>query len=151
MQNKYKFSHINIIAKDWKLLSKFYQEVFGCIPVLPERNYFGKELAKGTGIENAALQGIHLQLPGFINNAPTLEIFSYNFNETNLKSVSNRLGLRHLAFEVENVFDAREKVLSTGGKAIGEIVSLKISTGRKVTWCYVTDPEENIIELQKWN
>ena len=36
-----KFTHTNIVAKDWKTLSLFYQEVFGCVPVPPERDIQG--------------------------------------------------------------------------------------------------------------
>ena len=32
------FVHVNLIARDWKLLSAFYQRVFNCEPVLPERS-----------------------------------------------------------------------------------------------------------------
>jgi hypothetical protein len=28
---------------------------------------------------------------------------------------------------------------------------MQIATGAKVTWCYVTDMEGNIIELQSWS
>jgi hypothetical protein len=28
---------------------------------------------------------------------------------------------------------------------------MRTSDGRRVTWCYVTDPEGNILELQAWN
>jgi predicted enzyme related to lactoylglutathione lyase len=38
---KIKFTHTNIIAKDWKKLSQFYQEVFECVPVPPERDMQG--------------------------------------------------------------------------------------------------------------
>ena len=34
--------------------------------------------------------------------------------------------------------------------AIGEVVTLQTATGARVTWCYVTDPEDNMIELQAW-
>ena len=37
-----------------------------------------------------------------------------------------------------------------GGQAIGEIVTLTTSVGRRVTFCYVRDPEGNILELQSW-
>jgi catechol-2,3-dioxygenase len=33
---------------------------------------------------------------------------------------------------------------------VGEVVTLTTAAGRRVTWCYVTDPEGNIIELQSW-
>jgi hypothetical protein len=41
-------------------------------------------------------------------------------------------------------------VLAAGGSAVGEVVTLTTSAGGRVTCCYVTDPEENIIELQSW-
>jgi hypothetical protein len=30
-------------------------------------------------------------------------------------------------------------------------VTLTTSAGSTVTWCYVADPEGNIVELQRWN
>src|SRR5688572_27016745 len=72
-----KYVHTNLIARDWRELANFYETVLGCIPVPPERNYSGPELAAGTGILGASLQGIHLRLPGFEDEGPTLEIFSY--------------------------------------------------------------------------
>ena len=32
-----RFVHVNLVARDWKLLSDFYQHVFNCKPVLPFR------------------------------------------------------------------------------------------------------------------
>jgi catechol 2,3-dioxygenase-like lactoylglutathione lyase family enzyme len=63
----------------------------------------------------------------------------------------NRPGFAHLAFEVDSVVDARRHVLAAGGRAVGEVVTLTTATGARVTWCYVTDPEGNIIELQSWS
>jgi hypothetical protein len=34
------------------------------------------------------------------------------------------------------------------GLAVGEIVTVTTANGTQITWCYVTDPEGNIIELQ---
>jgi len=48
---------------------------------------------------------------------------------------------------VADVADARKAVLQRGGRAIGENVTLEVAIDAKVTWCYVTDPEGNIIEL----
>ena len=53
-QGNHKYIHTNIIAKDWKSLADFYQEVFGCIKVMPERNLKGKWIDTGTGIEATA-------------------------------------------------------------------------------------------------
>ena len=151
MKIRSKYVHTNLIANDWRTLSAFYIDMFGCIPVPPERNFSGEKLEAGTGIRGAALQGIHLRLPGYGENGPTLEIFSYNVQDIREESVVNRPGFCDIAFSVEDVNEAREKILLAGGKAIGEVVTLQVATGAKVTWCYVTDPEGNIIELQSWS
>lgn len=146
-----RYVHTNLIAADWRALSDFYQQLFGCVPVPPERDYQGEKLEAGTGIPGAHLRGIHLRLPGYGENGPTLEIFSYDALAERGVTTVNRPGFGHIAFVVDDVAQARDAVLQRGGRAIGEIVTLEIATGAKVTWCYVADPESNIIELQTWS
>ncbi len=147
---KAKFKHTNIVAKDWKKLARFYKDVFGCTPVPPERNHSGQWLDDGVGVKNARISGMHLRLPGFGDNGPTLEIFTYAEAEENAPSRSHRLGLRHIAFEVEDVEAAYHQVLSKGGQKIGGIVSREVPGAGLLVFAYVTDPEGNIIELQNW-
>lgn len=61
-----------------------------------------------------------------------------------------RPGWGHIAFQVGDVAEAVEAVLAAGGGRIGETVTLTTADGRRVTWCYTTDPEGNIVELQSW-
>ena len=146
-----RYAHTNLISRDWRTLAKFYIDLFGCELVPPERDYSGAALEAGTGLPGAAMSGAHLRLPGHGPQGPTLEIYTY----TNLAQGSppqvNCPGYAHLAFEVASVADARREVLAAGGAPVGEIVTLATAAGRKVTWCYVTDPEGNIIELQSWD
>jgi len=151
MTIKAKYVHTNLIAEDWKKLSQFYQKVFGCYVVPPERDFKGEKLEAGTGIHGAQLKGVHLRLPGYGDDGPTLEIFTYSPQEDKLQTKINRPGYGHLAFQVNDVAKAKELILSEGGQEIGEVVELQVATGAKVIWCYVTDPEGNAIELQKWN
>jgi catechol 2,3-dioxygenase-like lactoylglutathione lyase family enzyme len=143
-----RFVHTNLIARDWRALAAFYQAVFGCVPVLPERRFSGPVLEAGTGVRGAALQGIHLRLPGHGDGGPTLEIFSCAEPVDGPEPAVNRPGLAHLAFAVESVAEARAEVLAAGGQPVGDVVTLMISDGRAVMWCYVRDPEGNVIELQ---
>lgn len=145
-----KYMHTNLIAGDWRALAGFYQQVFGCVPVPPERDFQGELLEAGTGIPGAHLRGAHLRLPGWGEAGPTLEIFSYEPQESRLPTAVNRPGFGHIAFSVEDVAAAREAVLQAGGRPVGEVVTLQVATGARVTWCYVTDPEGNVIELQAW-
>ena len=146
-----KFAHTNLIARDWRTLADFYVRIFGCVPVPPERNYSGADLESGTGVCGASLQGVHLRLPGSKDRGPTLEVYSYSKLADGPQPVVNRPGFGHIAFEVESVADARQEVLAAGGDPVGEVVTLTTSAGTKVTWCYVTDPEGNIVELQSWD
>jgi predicted enzyme related to lactoylglutathione lyase len=145
-----RYAHTNLIARDWRALAAFYQSVFGCVPVPPERDYAGPTLEAGTGIVGAALVGAHLRLPGHGPDGPTLEIFSYSVLADAPVPQVNRPGYGHIAFVVVDVDAARREVLAAGGSAIGEVVTLQPGGGARVTWCYVTDPEGNILELQSW-
>lgn len=151
MTIKAKYVHTNLIAEDWHALARFYQEVFGCIPIPPERDFQGETLEAGTGIPNAHLRGIHLLMPGYTETEPTLEIFSYTPQAARSDTLVNRPGFAHIAFQVQDVFAARTAVLAAGGKSVGDVVTLTIATGAKVTWCYLADPEGNLIEVQSWD
>jgi catechol 2,3-dioxygenase-like lactoylglutathione lyase family enzyme len=107
-------------------------------------------LEAGTGITGVHLHGVHLRLPGCGTDGPTLEIFQYNFQEESGRKAVNRLGYAHIAFSVEDVPSARQAILQAGGTTVGEVVVVPIAGRGKVTWCYVRDPEGNIIELQSW-
>ncbi len=150
MAIKSRFVHTNLVARDWQRLSRFYQDVFGCRPVPPERHYRGVDLERGTGVPGTELHGVHLLMPGYDSDGPTLEIYNYTILQEGFLPSVNRPGFGHIAFSVDEVREAREAVLAAGGGSVGEIVTLQTATGSRVTWCYVRDPEGNIIELQSW-
>jgi predicted enzyme related to lactoylglutathione lyase len=144
-----KYVHTNLIARDWRRLATFYENVFGCVRVLPERDLSGEWLARGSGIANARLRGVHLRLPGPGHDGPTLEIFQYDECEATPAAAANRVGFGHIAFAVDDVEAAREAVLAAGGSALGTIEAVVIPEAGRITWTYVRDPEGNIIELQR--
>jgi predicted enzyme related to lactoylglutathione lyase len=146
-----RFVHTNLIAKNWKMLAEFYERVFGCVRVPPERNLSGEWLEKVTGVHGAEIHGLHLRLPGYGDEGPSLEIFQYNYQKKRPETGLNRPGFAHIAFAVEDIEAAREKVLAAGGRSIGEVVSVEIPDAGRITFVYVTDPEGNIIELQRWS
>lgn len=147
-----KYVHTNIISKNWEILSAFYQKVFECIPVPPIRDQFGDWLDKGAGLKNAHLKGVHLRLPGHGDHGPTLEIYSYAaMEEKPSLALANREGFGHIAFLVDNVQVICQKVLENGGQALGEITTNQVPGVGMLTFVYMTDPENNIIELQNWS
>jgi predicted enzyme related to lactoylglutathione lyase len=145
-----RYAHTNIISHDWRNLAKFYQDVFDCRPVPPVRSQTGEWLDKATGVANAALEGVHLRLPGYGDQGPTLEIYSYQRMEEKPPSVANRKGFGHIAFEVNDVPGVLERLLAAGGRPVGTLVENEVPGVGIITVVYAADPEGNIIELQSW-
>jgi catechol 2,3-dioxygenase-like lactoylglutathione lyase family enzyme len=146
-----RFVHTNIVARDWQKLAAFYEHVLGCVPVPPERELSGQWLEDATAVPAAEIRGVHLRLPGYGSDGPTLEIFEYNYQREPLKLAINRPGLAHIAFAVDDVIAARDAVIAAGGGTVGQIVSVDIPGAGEITFVYATDPEGNILELQHWS
>jgi predicted enzyme related to lactoylglutathione lyase len=146
-----RFVHTNLVAQDWKGLARFYERVFGCTPVPPERDLSGQWLEDATGVPDAQIRGAHLRLPGCGPDGPTLEIFQYNRQAKRPTTAINRPGFTHIAFAVDDVKAARDAVIAAGGRTVGEVVTLEVPGAGSVTFVYLTDPEGNIIELQHWS
>lgn len=146
-----KYGHTNIITRDWKKLADFYETVFDCLPVPPQRDQKGDWLSRGTGVQDAHLQGVHLRLPGYGNEGPTLEIYQYHEVIENKKPVPNMKGLGHLAFQVSDIADTLNRAMKHGASRIGEISTHIVEGVGLLTFIYISDPDGNIIELQNWS
>ena len=146
-----RFAHVNLIARDWKELAQFYEQVLGCERMPPERDASGHELDEATGVRGAHVRGAHLRLPGTGRDGPTLEIFQYFPEGPPARPAINRPGFAHIAFAVDDVPSALDAVLAAGGGALGNVVSLDVPGAGQVKFVYATDPEGNIIELQQWS
>jgi len=117
-----RYVHTNIIAKDCEKLIEFYKEVFNCRSINEKRDLRGSWLDKMTGISDAHIVGEHLVMPGYDENHPTIEIFSYDQMEGDCTHRINAYGIAHLAFEVDNVAETLEKLLAKGGGMVCELV-----------------------------
>ena len=151
MDLKAKYVHTNLIAKDWKKLAAFYEKIFGCVKILPERNLSGIWIDDATNLSNINIKGIHLRLPGYGDSGPTLEIFQYNKSIEDRKAMINQHGIAHIAFLVDDVERVVEELIREGGTLVGKIVNADIEGAGNITFAYARDPEGNILEIQKWN
>lgn len=153
MTDNIKYVHTNLIAEDWKKLAHFYTTVFGCKAIYPERNISGEWLDQITGLSSSKIEGLHLSLPGYDAEGPTLEIFQYqspNFINSEAHHL-NKPGFGHIAFHVDNVQKVLGDIVAHGGKVYGDVVRKEYSElQRTLTITYAMDPEGNFIELQNW-
>ena len=146
-----KFTHTNLITHDWQRLAEFYIDVFQCQIKPPVRKQSGDWLSKGTGVLDAALEGVHLILPGYKSDGPTLEIYSYEKTLDLQETQPNQRGIGHLAFEVADVESVLQTVINHGGSKNGEISETVVDGVGKITFVYARDPDGNLIELQHWD
>jgi len=144
------FAHVDLVARDWKRLAAFYEEIFGCIRVPPERRLSGAWLDAATGLPGAAIRGVHLRLPGMGEGGPTLEVLQYAAEAERPPTATNRPGFGHIAFSVDDVQAALDSVVAAGGGPVGDVVTSEIPGAGAITFVYATDPEGNVIELQRW-
>jgi predicted enzyme related to lactoylglutathione lyase len=151
MPIKAKYAHTNLTARDWRRLVRFYCDVFGCKRRPPERDLSGSWLDELTAVPGAHLTGIHLGLPGFGDDGPTLEIFSYDVMNTSAFPVVNEPGFGHIAFQVDDVQAAVEAVKAQGGGLVGNVATTEVPGVGRLKVAYARDPEGNIVELQNWS
>jgi catechol 2,3-dioxygenase-like lactoylglutathione lyase family enzyme len=146
----FRYVHTNIIARDANRLIAFYKKALHCQSIGETRDLRGPWLDEITNLHGAHLQGEHLLLPGYEDDHPTLEIFSYDELGEAIPAEVNRPGLAHLAFEVDDVRETLEQIIAAGGSRLGEVTTASYPNDVEATFVYARDPEGNIIELQSW-
>lgn len=146
----FRYAHTDIIARDPEKLIKFYKTVFHCKSIGETRDLRGGWLDDMTGVRDAHITGEHLLLPGWGDDHPTLEIFSYDEVGTHIPPQINRAGISHIAFEVDDVEETMREVIKAGGRAYGKVVRADYPHDMEAVFVYVCDPEQNVIELQSW-
>ncbi|WP_252730090.1 SMU1112c/YaeR family gloxylase I-like metalloprotein [Zobellia uliginosa] len=121
-----KIHHIAIICSDYQKSKHFYVEILG-LEILNE--VFRKER-----------QSYKLDLA--LNGKYIIELFSFP-NPPQRPSRPEAQGLRHLAFEVDNVSEERERLIKKGVDV--EPIRTDEFTGRKFT--FFADPDDLPLEL----
>jgi len=142
-----RYMHTNIVAEDWRRIAAFYEEVFDCerVRTVAETRPW---LAEGTGVPGAAVEGVHLRLPGGSADGPTIEVYSLSPLPDDERPFGViRRGFGHLAFLVDDVPDVLDRVLAAGGSRLGTVVEVE-GAGALHQFVYARDPEGNVIEIQ---
>lgn len=137
-----KFLHVNIVARDWRTLSKYYQDVFGCRPMDPQRGYSGDWIETVVGQKGVVIEGEHIEVPGYGEGGPTLEIFGYKPDGTQGPLKVYDYGFAHICFQVEDVAATLRKILEHGGSILSTY-----EDPFSERCVYTKDPEGNIVEI----
>lgn len=143
-----KIDHINIVVTDLERSASFYEQVFGM-----ERGFSatleGPWIEMVTGLQGVSASCLFLDNP---NGGTRIELLRYDapVGEGNpLNSLPNTLGMRHIAFEVEDMAQVLEQLQALGRAPISEPVEVPFkvgSLGRKKL-CYFHDPDGTLLEI----
>jgi len=134
--------HTGIVVEDLEKMSDFYIALgFTNFSKAVEEGEF---IDKVTGLIKTKLEWIKLKSPdGYL-----LELLKYhshpdsNYIATNANAYD--MGCSHLAYTVDNIEIARQKIIDAGG-SVGDSPALSSNGKFKVAYCH--DPEGVIIEI----
>ena len=142
-----RYDHINIGARNVERLADFYEQVFGCTRLSAGVRMSGALMARGMGLRDAEVHAVWMRFPGHGDEGPMLELFEYTQSLERPKSYANHHGYNHIAFEVPNVEVTADAVIAAGGSRLGEIVDFESPSEGVITFVFLRDPEDNIVQL----
>lgn len=145
--------HINIVVSDLEKSVRFYTELLGFIE--SKRAHL-----EGDWIESiVGLKGVVADVAFIVAPAgePRIELLCYKTPTGEAipsNSFANTVGLRHIAFRVDDVYAAAEKLKNAGVKLLGEpvVVPETVVThdaGHKML-CYFHDPDGVLLEITEY-
>jgi catechol 2,3-dioxygenase-like lactoylglutathione lyase family enzyme len=133
------FSHPGIVVPDLEKAAAFYRDMFGFRVIGEEGWEDNPDVDKAIGCPNSASNGVMMA-----GHNCFLELFEYRApQQTTLppdRYLAHEMGIRHIAFYVDDVKKEFERLLSLGGSKLGDLVE-------GGTAVYARDPFGNMIEL----
>jgi catechol 2,3-dioxygenase-like lactoylglutathione lyase family enzyme len=142
--------HVNLVVADLPRMLAFYRDVLG-LKVTKEVAISGDWIGKTVGLENVRAEVVYLDLPA----GPRIELLRYiSPDAVHAPDVDrpNALGLRHLAFRVEDIDAVSARLRAAGVEFFSGVQTVPDSQvtyagGVRKRLVYFRDPEGNILEL----
>lgn len=135
-----KLHHTGFVVRDRDNAVAFYRDVVG-LNVISEYERIGPGIDQVIGYEQAHLRAAILDLGG----GHILELIQYLRPPSDERPTEERstIGATHLAFQVDDIQAAYEKLTEGGAKMMNPPAEL--APGR--VGCYLQDPDGNWLEL----
>lgn len=145
--------HLNIVVTDMERSVRFYTELLG-FRQTAEVHLEGDWIGRIVGLEGVKARAVFIEPPG---GGPRIELLHYTTPAGSARpenSRANTLGLRHLAFRVEDIAAMAAKLRAAGVTLFSEPVRVpagvvKFAAGDK-TLVYFLDPDGVILELAEY-
>ncbi|MBU0683449.1 MAG: VOC family protein [Candidatus Omnitrophota bacterium] len=146
-------NHINIVVANLERSVKFYTDVLGFKEV-KRAKLQGEWIEKIVGLKNVSADVAYVVPPSGALRIELLEYSSPKGENVDINSLANTVGLRHIAFQVEGIYDFVVRLKEKNVKFISSPVKVPGSTiqhdeGYKIL-CYFLDPDGAILELAEY-
>ncbi|RYG64034.1 hypothetical protein EON80_20010 [bacterium] len=147
-----KIDHINIVVADLERSASFYEQLVGL-----QRGFCatleGVWIETVTGLKKVSASCLFLDNP---SGGTRLELLRYDSPigvESSLNSLPNTAGMRHIAFEVEDMGAVLEKLRSMGREPLSEPVEVPFKVGNlgRKYLCYFHDPDGTLLEIAAYS
>ncbi len=145
--------HVNFVVADLERMTAFYRDALGLV-VTKQVTISGDWIARVVGLEEDAgveADVVYLDLP----DGPRIELIRYHRPagaSPALLGRPNTMGLRHLAFKVDDIDAAVAKMKSRGVAFFSDVqtvpsTQVSYAGGVRKRLVYFHDPEGNLLEL----
>ena len=141
--------HVNIVVQDLPRMTAFYRDALG-LEVVREVTILGDWIEAITLLSDVEADVVYLQP----SSGPPLELIAYRSPKGACPEdlgKPNTIGLRHMAFLVDDLEAAVEAVRKAGGEVLAPVQTVPTTQaefGTRQKWIvYCRDPEGNLLEF----
>ena len=137
----HRIDHVGIVVNDLPAAKAFFLD-FG-LEIQGEGIVEGAWVERIIGLQDVKVAFVMLRTPDGEANIELVKFHTPSDEKGMQRSLANTLGIRHIAFAVEDIEALVAKLKKKGTELIGEIVNYE----NTYKLCYVRGPEGIILEL----
>ncbi|WP_088102955.1 VOC family protein [Halalkalibacter urbisdiaboli] len=137
----HRIDHVGIIVNDLSAAKAFFLD-FG-LEMLGEGEVEGEWVERIIGLQDVKVDVVMLRTPDGDTNIELVKFHTPSDENGIQRPLANTLGIRHIAFAVEDIEALVTKMKKKGAGLIGEIENYE----NAYKLCYVRGPEGIILEL----
>ncbi|MGE7689695.1 VOC family protein [Lysinibacillus sp. NPDC097214] len=136
-----RIDHVGVIVNDLSAAKEFFLD-FG-LEVKGEWEMEGELMGYAVGLNDVKVACVGLGMPDGQTWIELIKFYTPSDENDNQQSLANTLGIRHIAFTVENIEAVVAKLKKKGTEIFSEIQQYEES----YKLCYIRGPEGIILEL----
>lgn len=144
--------HINLVVKDIDVSRRFYGETLGLTESF-RKILEGDWVDEVTGIEDVCADCVFYEFPGGTTRIELLHFRSGSGASSDYNELPDTIGVRHLAFQVDDLDTFVTHLREQGVHLYSEPVRVPFPVGREgltKRLCYFRDPDGVLLEVAEY-